>query len=200
MKEQIFIDYENEDYEEENNDEIMAEMAKAGTEITNETKTEASDGETKAFILCHICEGYFSTNNSIITLECHLKSKYLNIYKNLGQDETSSSESWTIEVQNEKYKLFINWIITNQQLFTIISLTMDMWTTISSLGILTVTIHFIKDDWQFDHFIIDVFYVSSSHTALIIKDSIIKIISELNITNQLIGITSDNEAKMLAAT
>ncbi|EXX53084.1 hypothetical protein RirG_247260 [Rhizophagus irregularis DAOM 197198w] len=81
-----------------------------------------------------------------------------------------------------------------------ISLTIDMWTTISSLGILAVTIHFIKDDWQFDHFVLDVLYISSPHTALAIKDSIIKIVSELNIADRLIGITSNNEAKMLAVT
>ncbi|GBC23647.1 zinc finger BED domain-containing protein RICESLEEPER 2-like [Rhizophagus irregularis DAOM 181602=DAOM 197198] len=75
-----------------------------------------------------------------------------------------------------------------------------MWTTISSLGILAVTIHFIKDDWQFDHFVLDVLYISSPHTALAIKDSIIKIVSELNIADRLIGITSNNEAKMLAVT
>ena len=75
-----------------------------------------------------------------------------------------------------------------------------MWTSISSLGILAVTIHFIRDDWQFDHFVLDVLYIPSSHNALAIKDSIVKIISELNIANRLIGITTDNEAKMLAAT
>ncbi|CAB5396287.1 unnamed protein product [Rhizophagus irregularis] len=76
-----------------------------------------------------------------------------------------------------------------------ISLTMDMWTTISSLGILAITIHFIKDDWQFDHFVLDILYIPLSHTALAIKDSIIKIVSELNIADRLIGITSDNEAR-----
>ncbi|GBC12078.2 zinc finger BED domain-containing protein RICESLEEPER 2-like [Rhizophagus irregularis DAOM 181602=DAOM 197198] len=75
-----------------------------------------------------------------------------------------------------------------------------MWSTITSLGILAVTIHFIKDDWQFDHFVLDVLYVPSPHTASVIKDSVVEIISELNIANRLIGITSDNEAKMLAAT
>ncbi|GES86273.1 hypothetical protein RCL_jg18394.t1 [Rhizophagus clarus] len=79
IEKQIFIDYENKDYEEENNDEMMAEMAEAGIEITDETETEASstisakelkhaqvwkhferktiekkDDEIETFILCHI--------------------------------------------------------------------------------------------------------------------------------------------------
>src|SRR6266542_4633611 len=81
-----------------------------------------------------------------------------------------------------------------------ISLIIDMWTLITSLGILAVTIHFIRDDWQFDHFVLDVLYISSLHNALVIKDAIVKIVSKLKIENRLIGITSDNETKMLTAT
>lgn len=267
VEDPIFIDHEDEDYE-ESNDEITTEMTEAGTEIT-ETGTEVSkennharvwkhfkkmtiekeNDQTETYILCHICQRHLSANNSTTTLERHLKSKHPDVYNNLGQDE-AKPKPWTTEIQKEKHKLFINWVITDQQPFTIvenlnfkkfiasiqpkykipsrhtikdmimkkfenaqvqisnylqlstskISLTMDMWTSISSLGILAVTIHFIKDDWQFDHFVLDVLYVPSPHNALAIKDSIVKIVSELNIANRLIGITSDNEAKMLAAT
>ncbi|CAB4493234.1 unnamed protein product [Rhizophagus irregularis] len=200
IKDQIFIDYEDEEYEERDS-EITTEMAERETEIT-ETETETSsirskelrqarvwkhfekktiekdDEQTETYILCHICEGYFSANNSTTTLERHLKAKHFDVYKDLGQVE-SNAKPWTVDIQQEKHNLF---------------------TTISSLGILAVTIHFIKDDWQFDHFVLDVLYIPSPHTALAIKDSIIKIVSELNIADRLIGITSDNEAKMLAAT
>ena len=40
----------------------------------------------------------------------------------------------------------------------------------------------------------------SPYNALAIKDTIIEIVTKLKIENRLIGITSDNEAKMLAAT
>ena len=87
-----------------------------------------------------------------------------------------------------------------QLLTSKILLIMDMWTSIILLGILAVTIHFIRDDWQFDHFVLDVLYIPSPHNALVIKDAIVEIVSKLKIKNRLIGITSDNEAKMLAAT
>lgn len=267
--EEPIIDYEDEDYE-ESDSEIVAEMAEiqiteteTGTSGTRskelrcarvwkhfEKKTTEEENEpTETFILCKICKGHFSAKNSTTTLERHLKSKHFDVYNNLEQEETRT-KPWTAEIQKEKHKLFVNWIITDQQPFTIvenknfknfiasiqpkykipsrhtikdmimnkfknaqiqinnylqlstskISLTMDMWSTITSLGILAVTIHFIRDDWQFDHFVLDVFYVPSPHTALVIKDSIVEIVSELNIANRLIGITSDNEAKMLAAT
>ncbi|GBC16343.2 zinc finger BED domain-containing protein RICESLEEPER 2-like [Rhizophagus irregularis DAOM 181602=DAOM 197198] len=249
-EDQIFIDYEDEEYEERDS-EITTEMAERETEIT-ETETETSsirskelrqarvwkhfekktiekdDEQTETYILCHICEGHFSANNSTTTLERHLKAKHFDVYKDLGQVE-SNAKPWTVDIQQEKHNLFVNWIITDQQPFTIvenqsfkkfiasiqpkykipsrhtikdmimkkfenaqiqiknylqlstskISLTMDMWTTISSL---------------------DVLYIPSPHTALAIKDSIIKIVLELNIADRLIGITSDNEAKMLVAT
>src|SRR6266540_921067 len=81
-----------------------------------------------------------------------------------------------------------------------ISLTIDMWTSISALGILAVTVHFINDNWMFEHFVLDVLYLSSPHNAIIIKNAIIEIVNNLNIANRLIEITSDNEAKMIAAT
>ena len=74
---------------------------------------------------------------------------------------------------------------------------MDMWTSISALGILAVTIHFINNNWQLEHFVLDVLYIPSPHNALAIKDSVLQITGEFEISNRLIGITADNEAKIL---
>ena len=151
--------------------------------------------------------------------------------------------------QQEKHKVFVNWIIIDQQPFTLVenlsfqkfisaiqpkydlptrktlkkmilskfnssrkkicdylklstskvSLTMDMWTFISVLDILAVTIHFINDNWQFEHFILDILYIPSPHDSLTIKNTVLEIANEFQITDRLIGITSDNEAKMIAA-
>ena len=81
-----------------------------------------------------------------------------------------------------------------------ISFTMDMWTSISALGILAITIHFVNNNWEFEHFVLDVLYIPSPHDALMIKNAVLEIANEFQITNHLIGITSDNEAKMIAAT
>ena len=76
---------------------------------------------------------------------------------------------------------------------------MDMQTSISALGILAVTVHYINDNWQFEHFVLDVLYVPSPHNATTIKNAVLQITDRLNLSSQLIGITTDNEAKMLAA-
>lgn len=57
--------------------------------------------------------------NSTTTLERHLKSKHPNVYNNLEQEETRTIP-WTAETHKEKHKLFVNWIITDQQPFTIV--------------------------------------------------------------------------------
>jgi len=80
-----------------------------------------------------------------------------------------------------------------------VSLTADMWTSISSLGILAITVHYINDSWQFEHFVLDILYIPSPHDSATIKDAVLKITDDLNITNRLIGITTDNENKMIAA-
>ena len=46
----------------------------------------------------------------------------------------------------------------------------------------------------------DVLYISLPHDSVTIKNAILKITDDLNITNRLIGITTDNEAKMIVAT
>ena len=81
-----------------------------------------------------------------------------------------------------------------------ISLTMNMWTSINALGILAITIHFVNNDWKFEHFVLDVFYLLSLHDALTIKNTVVEVMNNLNIGNCLIGIISDNEVKMISAT
>lgn len=262
----IGIDLESETEYEENDSEGTTEITEI-TEVTTEKSKSylpskvwdyfekksvaEEDDKVEKYILCNICQSHLSIHNSTTTLERHLRAKHHAEYDKLKQEvEVKQSEPWAIEVQTEKHNLFINWIITDQQPFTIvenkdfrkflwsiqpkyklpsrntvkdmimkkfknaqdqiknylqlstskISLTMDMWSSITSLGILAVTIHCIRDDWQFDHFVLDVLYIPSPHNALAIKDAVIKIVSDLKIENRLIGITSDNEAKMLAAT
>ena len=80
-----------------------------------------------------------------------------------------------------------------------ISFTIDMWTSISALGILAITIYFINENWQLEHFILDILYIPSPHNALAIKNAVLEIANQFKVANRLIGITSDNESKMIAS-
>src|SRR3989337_1361762 len=204
------------------------------------------------YILCNIGQCHLSSSNSTSTLVRHLKAKHNEDYKQLQLQKSGLEEvePWSLEIQKEKHVFLINWIIVDQQPFTVVenqqfqkfvfsiqpryklpsrhfvkemiiqkftnarmqinnylklskskvSLTMDMWTSISALGILAATIYYINDDWILEHFVLDVIYLPSPHNALAIKTAVIEIVNNLDISNRLMGITSDNEAKMIAAT
>ena len=61
------------------------------------------------------------------------------------------------------------------------------------------TLMYINDNWQFEHFVLDVLYVPSPYDAITIKNAVLQITDRLNLSSRLIGITTNNEAKILAA-
>src|SRR4051812_20915702 len=212
-------------------------------------RDQNGDEKFEKFIFCNVGQCHLSSNNSTSTLECHLKSRHHDAYIELNEKKININP-WSTEIQKAKHELFVNWIVIDQQPFTIVdnssfqkfmssiqpryklpsrhtlkemvmtkfktackevhnylqlstskvSFTMDMWTSISSLGILAITIHYINDSWQFEHFVLDVLYIPSPHDSSTIKNAVLKITDELKVTSQLVGITTDNEAKMIAAT
>jgi hAT family C-terminal dimerisation region/Domain of unknown function (DUF4413) len=231
-----------------NNSKIVADVWRFFTRKEKVTKDQNETEIIERFILCNVGQCQLSPNNSTSTLERHLKARHHNAYIELYEKRTSV-EPWSAEIQKAKHEFFINWIVIDQQPFTIVnnlsfkkfmssvqpkyklpsrntlkemimkkfetvqtevlnylqlstskvSLTIDMWTSISALGILAITIHYINENWQLEHFVLDVSYVPSPHDASTIKSAVLKITDKLNITSRLIGITTDNEVKMLSA-
>ena len=53
---------------------------------------------------------------------------------------------------------------------------------------------------MFEHFVLDILYLSSPYNTITIKNAIIEIVNNLNIANHLIEITNNNEAKMIVTT
>ena len=230
------------------NSKAVSDVWKFFTRKEKITKDQSGNEIIKQIILCNVGQYELSSNNSTTTLERHLKSKHHDAYIEFCENKITI-EFWSAEMHKAKHELFVNWVITDQQPFTIVSnlsfqkflssiqpryklpsrntlkemimdkfkaaqtevlnylqlstskvsLTIDMWTSISALGILAITVHYINDNWQFEHFVLDVSYVPSPHDSTTIKNAVLKITDKLNISSRLIGITTDNEAKMLAA-
>lgn len=216
--------------------------------FTRKEKT-TRDETIEPYIFCNVGKCHLSNNNSTTTLERHLRAKHHDAYVEL-HDQRIITKLWAKEIQDAKHEFLVNWVIIDQQPFSIVdnlsfrkfmlsiqpryklpsrytlkkmilskfqtareeicnylqlstskvSLTMDMWTSISALGILAVTVHYINDSWQFEHFVLDVLYIPSPHDSSTIKNAVLKITDELKVTSRLVGITTDNEAKMIAAT
>ncbi|CAJ0746325.1 5423_t:CDS:2, partial [Entrophospora sp. SA101] len=79
------------------------------------------------------------------------------------------------------------------------SLTTDMWTSLNNDSFLGLTIHYIDSKWEFKHFLLDIISFKERHTSHNISVEILNIINEYNLLGKLIGLTSDNEAAMVAA-
>ena len=247
------INVEDNHQSNDNNDlaEIMSRMTISSPIWNFFTREEETiEDEIVKYIRCNVGGCHLSGTNSTTTLERHLKAKHKDAYDRLHNQQVENIEPWPSKVQKENHVFLLNWIVIDQQPFTVvenqsfqkflsmvqpryrlpsrhtlkdmilsnfeaarkkicnhlqafrskISLTIDMWTSISALGILAITIHFINDDWQFEHFVLDVLYIPSPHNAIAIKTEVLRITNEFRITNRLMGITSDNESKMIAAT
>ncbi|GES77989.1 zinc finger BED domain-containing protein RICESLEEPER 2-like [Rhizophagus clarus] len=226
------VDDSHEDVPEILHEENEETITEAETEITEKSKpyhskiweyfekiSEEEEDNIKNYIICNLYQLHLLANNSTTTLEWHLKAKHKVDYDTYKSNvEVKQLGFWATELQQEKYKLFINWIITDQQRFTVvenknfrkflssiqlryklptrhtvksiimnkfkdaqkqinnylqlstskISLTIDMWTSITSL---------------------DVLYIPSPHNAISIKNAIIEVVTELKIENRLICIT-----------
>ncbi|CAB4431752.1 unnamed protein product [Rhizophagus irregularis] len=79
-----------------------------------------------------------------------------------------------------------------------VSVTTDIWSSLKNEGFLGVTIHFIDNDWQLKHFTLDIFRFKGSHTGQAISDEIYKLLTEFNLQNKTLSITTDNASNMVA--
>ncbi|GBC48818.1 zinc finger BED domain-containing protein RICESLEEPER 2-like [Rhizophagus irregularis DAOM 181602=DAOM 197198] len=177
-------------------------------------KNQEGDEQLIKYIHCNIGECFLSANNSTTTLERHLKAKHNNVYVNLHNFADVALEPWSAEEQKEKHAFLINWVIIDQQPFTLVeNLSFQKFMLAvqpryklpsrhtlkemiiskfkksreevsNNLQLLTSKVSLTMDMW----------------TSINALDAVLEITNEFQVTNQLIGITSDNEAKMIAAT
>jgi len=52
-----------------------------------------------------------------------------------------------------------------------ISFTTDCWTSPSSKSFMSITAHFIDDDWKLQHFLLDFIEINESHTGQNLKNA-----------------------------
>ncbi|CAI2190567.1 12067_t:CDS:2, partial [Funneliformis geosporum] len=134
------------------------------------------------------------------------------------------------EEQKKKHIFLVNWVIIDQQPFTLVEnqsfkkfileiqpryklpsqFTLKNMITskfeiarveiCNYLQLLTFKVSLTMDIWQFEHFVLDVLYIPSPHDAPAIKNAVLEITNELQVADKLIGITTDNETKMIVVT
>lgn len=81
-----------------------------------------------------------------------------------------------------------------------ISLTTDGWTSIATEAYVTVTAHFINEDWELKDIILKTAEVQKTHTAEHVAECIANILGEYNVRPQsVLSITTDNAANYINA-
>ena len=120
------------------------------------------DGIMEAFLYCHQKATLVSRNT--------LKSDILAYYK------------------CERKKLF-----AMLQCFSgRVCLTSDLWTSVATDGYITLTTHFITDDWVLHKQILNFSYFPSPHTGITISEKMYKMLCEWSLEFKLFSITLDN--------
>ncbi|CAB4421281.1 unnamed protein product [Rhizophagus irregularis] len=75
--------------------------------------------------------------------------------------------------------------------------TIDIWTSPSSKSFLSLTAHYINNDWKLRNVLVDFIQIFGKHTGENIKNTFMTGISKLSLQNKIMGITTDNAANNL---
>ena len=84
-----------------------------------------------------------------------------------------------------------------KNLLTKVSLTTDVWTSITNQAYLGVTIHYIDDKWNMRHFLLDLIHFEHHHTGVRTKEKLLQLIDEMNLNGKILSLTTDNDATMV---
>lgn len=80
-----------------------------------------------------------------------------------------------------------------------ISLTTDIWTSISNESFISLTAHFVDAGFNYKHFVLNVKHFEGSHTADKIANILFETMDEWNIRNKLYVLVRDSGANIKKA-
>ncbi|GES86439.1 zinc finger BED domain-containing protein RICESLEEPER 2-like [Rhizophagus clarus] len=79
-----------------------------------------------------------------------------------------------------------------------LSLTADMWTsTCNNDAFLGLTIHYIDNNWNLKNFLLDIISFTTRHTGNNIANAIKSVLTEFNLLEKTLALTTDNESAMV---
>ena len=84
-----------------------------------------------------------------------------------------------------------------ETLLTKVSLTADIWTSITNQAYLGVTVHYIDDEWNMQHYLLDLIHFEHHHTGARTKEKLLQLINEMNFNKKVLSLTIDNDATMI---
>jgi len=68
---------------------------------------------------------------------------------------------------------------------------------LSSEAYLGLTIHYINQNWTFQHFLLDIIPFKNCHTGVNMSTAISNVLCEFNLADRALALTTDNESAMV---
>jgi hypothetical protein len=78
-----------------------------------------------------------------------------------------------------------------------VSFTADMWTAKNNAAFLSLTIHYIDEEWAFKTFLLDIIPMAVRHTGSNMAEAIINVLDEHSLSSKALALTTDNASAML---
>jgi hypothetical protein len=77
------------------------------------------------------------------------------------------------------------------------SFTADMWTAQNNAAFLSLTIHYIDQNWTFKTYLLDIIPMNVRHTGVNMAEAIVNVLDEYNLGAKALALTTDNASAML---
>ncbi|KAK1898959.1 Zinc finger BED domain containing protein 1 [Dissostichus eleginoides] len=80
-----------------------------------------------------------------------------------------------------------------------VAITCDAWTSVATESYLTVTAHYISEDWQFLSHVLQTRAVYESHTGAHVAELLSRVVEEWQLSDKDVVLVTDNASNMIAA-
>ena len=78
-----------------------------------------------------------------------------------------------------------------------VSLTSDMWTASNNDAFLSLTIHFVDNNWVLKNFLLDIIPFSIRHTGINMATAIMNVLQEFDLAEKTLALMTDNASSMI---
>lgn len=80
-----------------------------------------------------------------------------------------------------------------------VSLTTDCWTSMTAASFMTVTCHYINNDWVLENYVLSTRALEENHTANNLRRALEEVVSEFDLQPKVLACVSDNAANVVRA-
>ncbi len=84
-----------------------------------------------------------------------------------------------------------------ERLLTKVSLTADIWISITNQAYLEVIVYYIDDKQNMQHYLLDLIHFKYHYTGTRTKEKLLQLINEMNFNGKVLSLITDNDAIMI---